>query len=323
MMNPADFADCFIETFDKSARSVFQRWLARLPAATKWIIAADFSLHDAKRPQDCFAFSIIPYDRYPHEFAEEVSQKLPRDLKNSKTLEDAGVAWLRDPRHFHILIPMHQDRMYYSDISGSKAKAIEVARQSLVGDLAGMVRLERHKEQIDRFRSAVTRSRANSFKLRLFSDLTLLSLYLAIASLLLCRERKPAMISWFCDRDKMTNYLDGIVWDYATENFRGLAQRAGIDIADVEPVIGVPDRSSGTEVMWFDQYIRAPDWLAGAIAAWDRSTNRLAGESTKYVRLIDEVIADSDNTVILPVYLDGEGVKVTRLEVNAGAPSGP
>ncbi len=68
--------------------------------------------------------------------------------------------------------------------------------------------------------------------------------------------------------------------------------------------------------MWFDQYIRAADWLAGAIAALDREANLLPGEHDKYIRVIEDVVTESDNTVILPVYLANDGLlKITRLEL--------
>ncbi|MER8824626.1 hypothetical protein NKH70_33885 [Mesorhizobium sp. M0991] len=313
MIEPSEFASCFIETFDKSALKIFRSWLAKKPATTKWIIAGDFALRDKSRPGDCFAFSIIPYDLFPADFAEEVRQNLPRDLKDSKTLGANAAAWLRDSRHFHMLIPMRQDRAFYSN---GDMKPRDVIQESLALTVAALISAERGDEQIRRFKAAIQKTKANSFNVGLFTDLTLLALYLAIISLILCRDRKPEMISWFCDRDSMINYCDSLVWDYAINNFVGLAGLLDIDASGIIPGVAIPDSSTGKEVMWFDHYIRAADWLAGAIAAWDREANSLPGEQDKYVRVIEDVVTESDNTVILPVYLSKDGtLTITRLEL--------
>jgi len=314
MIEPIEFARCFIEAFDKGPAQVFYRWLATKPATTKWIIAADFALRDRSRPGDCFAFTIIPYDLYPEDFANEVRLNLPKDLKESKTLDATGAAWLRDPRHFHIMIPMQQDRMFYNN--GATMKAREVIRESLALTMAKLIKLERGSDQIRKFKATIQKSKANSFNVGLFTDLTLLALYLAIVTLILCRAQKAEMISWFCDRDSMISYCDGIVWDYAIENYFGIAEALNIDRPLIAPGIAVPDRSSGMEVMWYDHYIRAPDWLAGAMAAWDRGSNVLPGEQDKYLRLIEDVVADSDNTLIIPVYLDDGGLRISRVEIS-------
>ena len=101
----------------------------------------------------------------------------------------------------------------------------------------------------------------------------------------------PEKVGWFCDRDSMTSFCDGVIWDYALENFLGLSELLQIKRGSTMPIIAAPDRSSGHEVMWYDEYIRAADWLAGTMAAWDQRSNTIAGEQDKYLRVIEDVVA--------------------------------
>lgn len=312
MIEPSKIAQCFFETFDKSAVAIFRRWLSK-QQATKWIIAADFALRDKSRPSDCFAFTIIPYDLVPEEFSKEVKKNLPKDIKKSKTLDSSGAAWLRSPRHFHILIPMSSERALYTN--GPNTKTIDLIRETLDALVKKFIELERGEEKIKKLKKALSKSKAHAFNIGLFTDLTLLALYLAIVALILYREGVPEKIGWFCDRDSMTSFCDSVIWDLAVENFCGLSDLFQIERAGTMPIIAVPDRSSGKEEMWFDDYIRGPDWLAGTLAAWDRQANTIAGEQEKYLRIIEDVMAESENTVILPVYLDHMAVRVTRLEI--------
>jgi hypothetical protein len=311
MMDVVAFTETFMATFDKSAVELFRRWLAAHPHATKWVIGADFALRDNSRPGDCFAFAIMPFDVHFTEHAARVEANLPRDLKDSRSLSSESAAWLRDPQAFHIVVPINRDRKVYA---APGLSAVDVARESLGATLRQMIELERGETFIGPFRKAVQKARANSFNVGLFTDLTLLSLLLPIMTVLIARERRSEVIGWFCDRDSMTSWCDGLAWNLARENLRGLQQKLGIERECGEPVIAVPDRSSGTETMWFDHYIRNADWLAGTLAAWDRANNDLPSE--KYVRVVEDVIADSENAVFMPVTIRDSGFEISRLLVD-------
>lgn len=313
-MTPDELARTFLETFDKSAQAIFRRWLARYPGVDRWIIAADFALRDKNRPNDCFCFTIYPGHHRPTDIEADIRSHLPRDLKDGRTLETTASRWLRDGGHFQIAIPMHRERVFYRGETG--AKPAEVARDSIQLTLNAIIAAERGADQIARFKSLLQKARANSFNVGLFTDMTLLGIYLPLVSLIIGRERKLAGVAWFCDRDSMTSYGDGVVWNYALENYFSLAAQLRVDVSEAFPLIAVPDRSSGTEVMWYDDYIRPADWLAGTLAAWDWSTNSLPGEHDKYLRMVEDVIADADNIVILRVIVDEQGLKISRLDVS-------
>jgi hypothetical protein len=131
---PTQIAQILLECFDKSALALFRRYLDHHPQVRKWIIAADFALHDKDRPLDCFAFTILPYDAWPAEIEKDVAQALPKDLKKSKALDEAGVDWLRDRRRFHVMITVNKDRMPFSNGPGTDPLAI--AREHIDKTLA-------------------------------------------------------------------------------------------------------------------------------------------------------------------------------------------
>jgi hypothetical protein len=120
---PTQIAQILLESFDKSALALFRRYLDQHPQVRKWIIA-DFALHGKNRPLDCFAFTILPYDAWPAEIEKDVAQALPKDLKKSKTRDEAGVDWLRDRHRFHVMITVNKDRNPFSNGSGTDPLAI-------------------------------------------------------------------------------------------------------------------------------------------------------------------------------------------------------
>src|SRR5271165_2846905 len=124
MLSPIELARCFFDTFDKSSVALFRRYLAKNPAITKWMIAADFSLHEPSRPLDCMAFTIVPYDAEFHEIGSDVAAALPKDLKKSRDLSPGGAAWLRDTRRLHVVITMKKERLIFYNGTGSDARLV-------------------------------------------------------------------------------------------------------------------------------------------------------------------------------------------------------
>ena len=314
MVTPEEIVRCLLTTFDKRALTLFRSWLAQHPSITKWIIASDFALRDPNRPADCFAFTLIPYDALPQDIEADITANLPKDIKKSKTINDATIAWLRDPRRFHFAILMERNRAYYS--TGPGSDQLNIARKSLQRTLETIVRAERDADQIRRLRKLVNKSQAKRFNVDLLTDLTFLAIWFPLITLLLVREHRSNIVGWFSDRDKMTTWCDGIVWDFAREHLYDLGQVLGIDITDLLTPIATPEKTPNGEDMWFDDYIRPADWLAGALAAWNRVHNLVPGEQDKYVLTLREVVADSPNIVLLPVYTDGSGIRCTRLMVS-------
>ena len=313
MVDVKSFIDAIFSTFDKSAAQLFDDWMALRPATRKWMIAADFALRDRSRPGDCFAFSIVPYERNFEEYKLETQVHLPKDLKDSRELHDHSASWIRDNEAFHIIFPINADRKFYFD---GDRRDVDVARESLELTTKMLIELDREEETVRKFRRAVQKSKANGFPLGLFTDLTILSLLLPVVSLLIARRREPEVLGWMCDRDSMTSWGDGIVWELANENLLGLASNLALPTDKLRPLIALPDKSrQGEEAMWFDHLVRTPDWLAGTLAAWDWSNNDVSDHHPKYLQMIENVCADATNIVILPISMTRQGANVFRLVV--------
>lgn len=315
MISPLDIAKGIIETFDKSAVELFRQWFQRHQATEKWIISADFALRDPSRPGDCYAFSIFPYDAWPQDIEADIRANLPRDIKKSKALDTKAAAWLRDDRRFHIILPINTDRTFY--LNKPDDSEVKVARESITLTLQSMQSAGAGAATILRQKKLQNAAQAKNFNVALLTDLTLLALFLPIVTLLLARERQPKEVGWFCDRDSMTTWCDGVVWEHALGNLQGLANALQINIGELNPAIAVPDPKSKSRSLWYDDYIRSADWLAGALAAWEWKANKVPGHHLKYRQMIEDVFAGTTNAVVLPVAINAlRDVRVTRLIVS-------
>src|ERR1700676_3710222 len=305
MILATDLADALFEAFDTIA-ATFKAWMQE-HKEWQWIISADYALRDPSSPGDCFAFTVMPYDKPLSAFEAEVNGTRLRDIKDSRELSDDQVSWLRDKRHFHFVFPINRDRKFFFE-QGRLPREVAHECAKVIRD--HFVAAGRHPDQLKRVNSLVEMTKSNGFNVGLYTDVTLLSLLFPLVTLLIRREQPSSRVFWFSDRDSMTTWGEGVLWDLAMENLVGLSERFGLEYRGA-PIIGTPDTSGGAEVMWFDHYIRSADWLAGSMAAWDREKNEWP-DKAKYDRMIRDVIAESEKAVFFPVSLTTEGWKIGK-----------
>jgi hypothetical protein len=140
-------------------------------------------------------------------------------------------------------------------------------------------------------------SHSNGFNVRLLGDLWLLALLFAAITVLIGRESPSEIIGWVPDRDDMTNWCEGIWHDFAFWDTRTFADVFYVDLRATQITVGLPDRSTGQEIMWFDYLLRAADWFAGAVAEWDRKSALDPAKHPKYAEMWEQVIAGADNVI--------------------------
>jgi hypothetical protein len=90
-----------------------------------------------------------------------------------------------------------------------------------------------------------------------------------------------------------------------------------VDLKNTKVVAAAPDRNGHEEIMWFDYMIRAADWFAGSVAAWDRENNLIPGNHVKYQQMLEEVIADAENIIVLHLDMSETKAQFRRIEVKS------
>lgn len=294
--------EVLFETFDQSGRTAFRDFLEQNPSVTKWHISADFCLHDEDRPNNVFAFSIIPYDAMFDEIKDEIQKSIPRDWKKSKIISPEVIKFLHDKRRFHFafILPLAPQVFY----NGDGSDPLAIARESVSMIVNALIKQDRPGDSLRRLRALKQESQANRFNVELLSDLFLLSDFFCFITLILARERRIEMVGWLPDRDKMTTWCEGVVFDVGVQNLIGLAEHFSIAIPDGGPLIAVPTPDAGKEAMWYDELVRLPDYVAGVLAAWNFETNKIPADRDKYRVMAQDFAAFAENIMVFKVRYD-------------------
>ncbi len=310
-----DVFRCLLQTFDGSAVDDFRRFLERNSQVRKWFIAADYCLRDKDKANSVFALTVFPYDDHLQVMQAEIKAALPRDIKKSKEVTQEGIELLRDPRRFHFAFVFKEHPDIYA--VGAQATRLETARESLKLAINQLKDVGRTKPQLRRLNALQQKSLSASFNVTLLSDLTVLSILLCLVTLLIQRERPSELVSWFSDRDNMTTWGEGAIWDIAVESVAGLSEHVGIPLPMQSVVVAEPDKADAGSP-WFDDLIRLPDFIAGLFASWDHTSNMIDAK-VKYGQLALGVAAQAQNLAVLNVRW-GKEFQVGRLVYSANTP---
>jgi hypothetical protein len=250
------------------------------PNWANWVIASDYVIGAKSRYRDTFCYTIYPGDELPHILAE-IKMKIPNDLKNTSHINDNMIECLRSSRRFSFCFIVRRGQKFWdnvNDIRSSLDTTIEMlkGRENLANQIAILKRLRQTAS-------------AKNFNYKLFSDITLASLFAAVTAMFITKLLSdPRTIFWFSDRDKIITSHNHVADDLLTMHFYQACHEHGVRYDSVK--LGVGDMSVAA---WYDDLIRVPDFLAGALSAFDYDNRNVCTQ--KHLDLLTKVIADARN----------------------------
>lgn len=288
----------FFKTFDSGAKEEFAAFVARQPAQASWLIAADYVVNNKSRPNDVFAFSIMPNSQGLPALQDRIRQALPRDIKKTRSLDESGLALLKAADVFHVAVMLSKKRMLFAESGG---ESLLSARQT-AEELLRLAIRQGDERAIKSLRKVRDFAANRTFAHRLMADVLLLSLLFPAITIALMRETASRDIAWMSDPDKMTGWCGGALWSLAQTILGVMADRMDVKPGVTGPAVCVP----GAKGMWFDDMVRLPDYIAGTLATWDGDAQQYASESKIEMLsvLFREVIAGAENLAVLQLTVD-------------------
>jgi hypothetical protein len=308
-MDVRSLAAAFFETFDGSARADLARFMADFPLTRTWLISSDYVVGADDRPNDVFAFSIMPYVEELGAMRRRLSAGLPRDIKGTRAFTAAAGHILRGPDVFHVPVVLPKDRLL---LGASGAMSVANGRKAGADFVRDAIGMERGIGTVKAMRKLERVTKTKGYNHRLLADVLLLALLFPALSIAVLRERRNARLSWMSDRDAMTQWADGALWHIAQLNLSGLAEAMFVELGDGRPGVCVPGADGS---MWFDELVRLPDHMAGALSAWDMVADEPTPASkTELVSdMLREVFAGADNVAVIRLRSDSDGSGWSRV----------
>jgi hypothetical protein len=279
--------------------------------STKWVISADFVISGQHAFNDVFAFTVIPYYAPFDELSAEAKRRLPKDIKHVQEVDADMQDYLSDKRRFSFCFVTDRSRFVNLGIDNARRSIDEIITYCLSWKDA-------HEQQatIAAFRRLREKAKASGFNKDLLSDIGLLAALYSFLGVEIARHTRADIIGIFADRDKMTGAYRSIFEEFFAINFSGLCHSDGVDEARTRLIVGRPEIGDGQRELWFDDLIRVPDYLAGAMSRWDLKANLVSSDRPKFVQVVEGVIASNPQVAVIRMAFNIFGARCNEIKVH-------
>jgi hypothetical protein len=294
-VEPGTFADMIADALRPSFSDQIEPQITRYVRShdtLRWLIFSDYVLNQPNRPNDVFAFTILPGGNYLAPLTAEFSTNAKRDFKGVKTVSDAMARLLADSRLFTVCFIVNPNRVLTRDVG--------IMRGMLDRSIAMMENwrdADQHNARIVQFKALSRKAAAKSFNIRLFDDIILATTFAAFLTSLICAQVRATRIGWFSDRDSITTAHNSIANEFFAINVSAFCQR--LEEGWRGPHLGMNAPVPEGGVLWCDTFLRIPDYFAGTIAAWDYQKNTV--QAPKHLQVLTSGIASKPNVHIVRI----------------------
>ena len=306
MLSAEDIIGALQDCFAKDVEIRFRHFVRSTPA-THWLIATDFVLTGEERRNDAFAFSVIPFDSGWDAIVGDIRAAGTKDIKKVRSIAPSMLSYLRADRRFHFCFLPNRDR--------HNLVTLPMVQDAIDRSISQMRQWQNQSDRVDTikaFQGLQQDAKARRFNVPLFNDMVLTATLASWLSVLLAKHARADLVLWLPDRDKMTSAYGGIIHQMFNVSFSGLCERLGINERLTQLAIAhepVPDAKRA----WYDDFVRIPDHIAGAMARWDFVANKITSDPPKHVEMVEKVIADHPALAIIPINFNVFGVAASQV----------
>ena len=299
-MLPETIIDALYSTVSQGIEKPFADYVKNHDTS-RWLLFSDYVLKQPDRPNDVFAFTLMPGGQHLDSLLAEFSATATRDFKKTRTVSDSMTRLLTDKRLVTFCFVLDPARVIIGNVVN--------LRGMLDGTLAMMEKWEdagKHQGLINKFRALRRKAESQSFNIRLLDDIIVATTLAAFVTFMVCKHTNVERIGWFSDRDNITTAHQRIAEVFYSVNVSSCCQRLMKGWSG-PPTLGINGAVAGGNPLWCDDFLRVPDYFAGAVSAWHIEQSALSSDLSKYSQVLLEAVADKPNVHIIKLNIELQG----------------
>lgn len=291
-----EIIDTFLDVLDKKESENFINFLSILPENSSWYLISDYCIDDAGKHNDVFSFSLLcNYDKYEN-IQELINSLAPKDLKKTRDVNSGFLQYLNSPYfyHFSLVIPRKEKLLakllnkvpldkiteWMNNIYQNN-KEVEISHREFCNEAQARIKLVQREIQ------------RQGHNKKLIRQILLTSSLGASIMYLLQKYSSPKKIAWISDRDAIIDKFDGFVFDNMYFWYEIAVRDKAFEKVNTEIVFVEPEKIGAT---YFDELIRIPDYIAGALASYDtENKDNLIDIKDKYKWMFMDVFSEPIN----------------------------
>lgn len=286
----------------------------------EWLIVSDYHIDKDKSYENYVSvFTVLPAGKNAITI-DAVNKGLPTKLSKS-TVTDSEIAFLKELNHFTFVFV--SDKTFRPT-----APSLAAARESIEVSLQSMLAWPNAAECSDSItftKKLKQKALSPGFNLKVFNHATISASNVSCIALEILRT-VPAtkVIYWLSDRDEITTFLDGIVYQMLRLNMHSFAEKYKLKAFNLcwfgenqKPELGKKMKPQPLA-----PYIRIPDFFAAPMASSKTNSQDIQFlEKEKYQRILAYVLADNSRFALLKL-VNEPGWALCRIVVSLNTITG-
>lgn len=302
-----DVIDTFLGVLDKTENYFFRNFLSLLPENSAWYLISDYCIDNSEKYNDVITFSLLcNYDKYEN-IQELINSLASKDIKKSKDIDSGFLQYINSPffYHFSLVIPRREkllDKLFnkvpldkmmeWMHNIYENAKEIQISQSEFCNEAQSRIKLIQREIQ------------RQGYNKKLIRQILLTSSLGASIMYLLQKYSSPQKIAWISDRDAIIDKFDRFVFDNMYFWYEIAVSDKTFEKINTEIIFVEPEKVG---VNYFDELIRIPDYIAGALASYDTENRENMLEiKEKYRLLFMDVFSEPINQATIKVQSSDE-----------------
>lgn len=282
-------------TFNKSIIKDFKKYIKPLndSGVNKWTIYSDYCLEDKNKLYSAMTFTLVPYIDHFEELKKVLKEIAPNDLKKTKLIDKRFCSFLKSGYVFNFSFIFEKgENHFFCKLSREEfiKAADELIKMYQKWIITTPINTDYFNRVITKVKKLKQEMQRKTFNVTLFQNIWIVQLLVSYIMMIVTRESslEPEIIGWFSDRDKIVHAYDEIIIDLANATYHNICELENVGDRECRKIV-YPSKSQDSKALWFDEFIRIPDYLSGALAGRNYE-NKL---KDKYDILFEEGIAEN------------------------------
>lgn len=255
-----------------------------------WYIVSDYCFDDKDKPNDVVTFTLLPFGN-PFTVKEQIKQHLGKDLKHCRDISEGAIKYIKESPYFFSIACIIKDKNKIFNLASTK-----ILLDSTIKKMENWPEAKR-EEFIHQFKALREYLKRKDVHTNILSNMCVTVHILCVIIEFLLIKTRTNHIFWISDRDKITDFKNGVIHKLVRLGYANLLKKR---ISDHQ-VYGVLDDGEYHKEI-YDELVRIPDYISGAIAGIDFDD-------------IDKT-AEKDYTLFNDSIVDNERIYIMDLEHN-------
>lgn len=293
-----------IDGRNNSGKFIFSKLRFQMPENLlfkKWLIISDYAF--GGKPQNVVSFVLMPYVFDIERLKSTINNIQHTDIKNTSHVSDSFIRLLTDHPILSISILLNKDLKLFTEEKDYFLKKLEGYIKMLEYWMnKEPQKKSKYKNKIKSFRK-LEKLISQGVGLKIMRQIEIVS---TLTSYLMVEITKLIpnieLIGWFSDRDPLLGYKEkeleiSVARDFVQSAYHVLCMMEGCNEAKI--VFAIPENSG---LMWYDELIRLPDYIAGALADYDMVNNKCSHD--KFIPIIEKVFTNERRHLFFKLQID-------------------